>query len=226
MVKGLPDEAGERIVHARDEAAFASSQDLLERALLDRRELGLLASAGALQGLEGHRHKARWAVAGAERPDGLFTSMQRYEPTPLLQKPTEGQDLVADYQSTGLTLGRHPLQLIRQHLDRYHYQTAETLPARRNGEVLNVAGIVITKQRPGTASGVTFVTLEDESGYINLVVWKQLAETYRAALLNAKLMGVRGEVQIEGDVIHVIAKQLVDHSDLLGNLLLKSRDFR
>ncbi len=226
MVKGLPDEAGERIVHARDEAAFVSSQDLLERALLDRRELGLLASAGALQGLEGHRHKARWAVAGAERPDGLFTSMQRYEPTPLLQKPTEGQDLVADYQSTGLTLGRHPLQLIRHHLDRYHYQTAETLPARRNGEVLNVAGIVITKQRPGTASGVTFVTLEDESGYINLVVWKQLAETYRAALLNAKLMGVRGEVQIEGDVIHVIAKQLVDHSDLLGNLLLKSRDFR
>jgi error-prone DNA polymerase len=226
MVKGLSDEAGERIVNARAEAVFASSQDLLERALLDRRELGLLASAGALQGLEGHRHKARWAVAGAERPDGLFTSMQRYEPTPLLQKPTEGQDLVADYQSTGLTLGRHPLQLIRHHLDRYHYQTAETLPARRNGEVLNVAGIVITKQRPGTASGVTFVTLEDETGYINLVIWKQLAETYRAALLNAKLMGVRGEVQIEGEVIHVIAKQLVDHSDLLGNLLIKSRDFR
>jgi error-prone DNA polymerase len=226
MVKGLSDEAGKRIVTARTEAVFASSQDLLERALLDRRELGLLASAGALQGLEGHRHKARWAVAGAERPDGLFTSMQRYEPTPLLQKPTEGQDLVADYQSTGLTLGRHPLQLIRHHLDRYHYQAAETLPARRSGEVLNVAGIVITKQRPGTASGVTFVTLEDETGYINLVIWKQLAETYRAALLNAKLMGVRGEVQIEGEVIHVIAKQLVDHSDLLGNLLIKSRDFR
>jgi error-prone DNA polymerase len=226
MVKGLSEEAGRRIVEARASGAFDSSQQLMELALLDRRELGLLATAGALKSLEGHRHKARWAVAGAEKPEGLFTSMDRYEPTPLLLKPTEGQDIVADYQSVGLTLERHPLQLIRHHLDRYRYQTAEKLPGMADGQTINVAGIVITKQRPGTASGVTFVTLEDETGYVNLVIWKQVAETYRAALLNAKLMGVRGEVQIEGKVIHVIARQLVDHSDMLGNLLVKSRDFR
>ena len=226
MVKGLSEEAGQRIVAARAEGAFGSSQQLMELALLDRRELGVLATAGALKSLEGHRHKARWAVAGAEKPEGLLTSMQRYEPTPLLRKPTEGQDIVADYRSIGLTLERHPLRLIRHHLDRYRYRTADKLPAMVNGQTVNVAGIVITKQRPGTASGVTFVTLEDESGYINLVIWKQVAEIYRAVLLNAKLMGVRGEVQIEGDVIHVIARQLVDHSDMLGNLLVKSRDFR
>ncbi|MDJ0701204.1 MAG: error-prone DNA polymerase [Woeseiaceae bacterium] len=226
MVKGLSEEAGVRIVAARNDGDFADSQQLLERALLERRELGLLATAGALKSLEGHRHKARWAVAGAENPDGLFESMARYEPAALLQKPSEGQDIVADYQSVGLTLERHPLQLIRHHLDRYCYQTADRLPKMSNGQVVNVAGIVITKQRPGTASGVTFVTLEDETGYINLVLWKQVAETYRAALLNAKLMGVRGELQIQDKVIHVIAKQLVDHSDMLGNLLVRSRDFR
>ena len=226
MVKGLSEEAGSRIADARAGGAFENSQQLMEQALLDRRELGLLATAGALKSLEGHRHKARWAVAGAEKPEGLFDSVRRYEATPLLRKPTEGQNIVADYQSVGLTLERHPLQLIRHHLDRYNYQAADRLPTMSDGQTINVAGIVITKQRPGTASGVTFVTLEDETGYINLVLWKQVAETYRAALLNAKLMGVRGELQIKDKVIHVIAKQLVDHSDMLGNLLVKSRDFR
>ena len=89
-----------------------------------------------------------------------------------------------------------------------------------------MSGIVITKQRPGTASGVTFVTLEDETGHVNVIVWKKIAEQYRAALLNSKLMGVLGELQIEGKVIHVIARQLIDHTDMLGGLTVKSRDFR
>ena len=100
------------------------------------------------------------------------------------------------------------------------------MPDLLTGTAVRVAGLVITKQRPGTASGVTFVTLEDETGHINLVVWKQVAEQYRAELLNARLMGIRGEVQIEGQVIHVIAKQLIDHTDMLGNLVITSRDFR
>ena len=100
------------------------------------------------------------------------------------------------------------------------------MPDLVTGSSLGVAGLVITKQRPGTASGVTFVTLEDETGYINLVVWKQVAEQYRATLLNARLMGVQGELQIEGQVIHVIAKRLIDHTDMLGNLVVTSRDFR
>jgi len=226
MVKGLSDDSGQRIVGQRPAGGYSGIQQLVEQVDLDRRELGVLASAGALEVLEGHRHRARWAVAGVEKPTPLLTSMDRYEAVPLLRKPTEGQDIVADYQSLGLTLGRHPMQLLRHRLDRYHYLQAERMPDLPTGTAVSVAGLVITKQRPGTASGVIFVTLEDETGHINLVVWSQVAEQHRAALLNSKLMGIQGELQVEGDVIHVIARRLVDHSDMLGNLIVTSRDFR
>jgi len=226
MVKGLAEEAGRRVVDLRCVDGYQSTQQLLETVGLDRRELGVLASAGALEVLEGHRHRARWAVAGVEKPTPLLKSMDRYEAVPLLKKPTEGQDTVADYQSLGLTLGRHPLHLLRHRLVRYRYLQAERMPDLISGSVISIAGLVITKQRPGTASGVTFVTLEDETGHINLIVWKQVAEQYRAALLNARLMGVQGELQIEGQVIHVIARRLIDHTEMLGNLAITSRDFR
>jgi len=226
MVKGLAEEAGRRVVDLRCVDGYQSTQQLLETVGLDRRELGVLASAGALEVLEGHRHRARWAVAGVEKPTPLLKSMDRYEAVPLLKRPTEGQDTVADYQSLGLTLGRHPLHLLRHRLDRYRYLQTERIPDLMSGSVISIAGLVITKQRPGTASGVTFVTLEDETGHINLIVWKQVAEQYRAALLNARLMGVQGELQIEGQVIHVIARRLIDHTEMLGNLAITSRDFR
>lgn len=226
MVKGLCEASGRGIANERRSGAWCSIQELLERTGLSDRELGVLATANALHPLEGHRHAARWAVAGVEKPTGLFASMARYEAVPLLRKPTEGQNIVADYQSIGLTLERHPMQLIRHRLDRYHYLQAGSLPDLVTGRSVSVAGLVITKQRPGTASGVTFVTLEDETGHINLIVWKKIAAQYRAALLNARLLGVRGELQIEGKVIHVIVRQLIDHTDMLGELLVKSRDFR
>jgi len=226
MVKGLSEEAGRRVADLRREDGYQSIQQLLEVVELDRRELGVLASAGALEVLEGHRHRARWAVAGVEKPTPLLKSMDRYEAVPLLRKPTEGQDIVADYQNLGLTLGRHPVHLLRHRLDRYRYLQAERIPDLMTGSVISIAGLVITKQRPGTASGVTFVTLEDETGHINLIVWKQVAEQYRAALLNARLMGVQGELQIEGQVVHVIARRLIDHTEMLGNLVITSRDFR
>ncbi|MCJ7590097.1 MAG: error-prone DNA polymerase [Woeseiaceae bacterium] len=226
MVKGLSEDAGQRIVAERDNGQYEKVQNLLERAQLDRRELGVLATSGALRVLSGDRHKARWAVAGAEKPLPLFRSIERYEAAALLKKPTEGQNVVADYQSTGLTLERHPMCLLRRHLDRYQYVAAGRLPTMSNGQSTNVAGLVITKQRPGTASGVTFVTLEDESGHVNLIVWKKIAEEFRSVLLNARLLGVAGELQIEGRVIHVIARQLFDHTEMLGELSVRSRDFR
>jgi error-prone DNA polymerase len=226
QIKGLAEEAGRRVVGVRPADGYRSIQQLLEAAGLDRRELAALASAGALESLAGHRHRARWAVAGVEQPTPLFRSLDRYEAVPLLSKPTEGQNIVADYQSLGMTLERHPLHLLRHRLDRYRYRPAGCLAELATGSSVSVAGLVITKQRPGTASGVTFVTLEDETGHINLVVWKQVAESYRPALLNARLMGIRGELQIEGEVIHVIARQLIDHTEMLGNLLVTSRDFR
>ena len=225
MVKVLSEAAGQRIVAERVNGAYEKVQNLSERAHLDRRELGVLATSGALRALSGDRHKARWAVAGTEKPLPLFQSMERYEAAPLLKKPTEGQNIVADYQSTGLTLERHPMCLLRRYLDRYHYAAAGQLSGMSNGQRINVAGLVITKQRPGTASGVTFVTLEDETGQINLIVWKKIAEEYRSALLNARLLGIAGELQIEGKVIHVIARQLFDHSEMLGGLSTHSRDF-
>jgi error-prone DNA polymerase len=226
MVKGLSENAGQRVVAERKNGAYLKVQQLLERAGLDQRELGVLASSGTLRALSGDRHRARWAVAGTEKPMPLFQSMDRYEAAPLLKKPTEGQDIVADYQSTGLTLERHPMCLLRRHLDRYDYATAERLPGLHNGQRINVAGLVITKQRPGTASGVTFVTMEDETGQINLIIWKKIAEEFRSALLNARLLGIAGELQIEGKVIHVIARQLFDHTVMLGGLSVRSRDFR
>ncbi len=226
MVKGLSEDAGQRVVAERQSGLYEQVQQLLERVGLDRRELGVLASSGALRSLYGDRHRARWAVSGTEKPMPLFPSMHRYEATPLLRKPTEGQTIVADYQATGLTLERHPMCLLRRHLDRYRYVSAGQLPGMTTGGKINVAGLVITKQRPGTASGVTFVTLEDETGQINLIVWKQVAEDYRAALLNARLLGVSGELQVEGKVIHVIARQLFDHTEMLGELSIRSRDFR
>jgi error-prone DNA polymerase len=226
QVKGLPEAAGRTIVEARSSGPYRNIQQLLERSALNRRELSALAAAGAFKSLEGHRHRARWAVAGVEKPTALFESMQRYEGVPMLRRPTEGQNIVADYKHLGLTLERHPMELIRRYLEPFKYVSSGELPDMSTGCRIKVAGLVITKQRPGTASGVTFVTLEDEYGCINLIVWKKIADEQRSVLLNARLMGVEGELQIEGKVIHVIARKLIDHSELLGELLVPSRNFR
>ena len=227
QLKGLSEAGGRRLESSRREAgAFASVQQLVERTGINRHDIDALAAGGALQSIAGHRHKARWTVAGVEEPTALFASMEHFEAIPMLRRPTEGQDIVADYQTLGLTLERHPMALLRSSFESRNYVTAGRLPSLRNGEILRVAGLVITKQRPGTASGVTFVTLEDETGQINLIVWKTIAEQQRGVLLNARLMGVVGELQIEGKVIHVIARQLIDHSERLGELTVRSRDFR
>ena len=226
QIKGLAEEAGRKIVRQLAAGRFGSIQQLLERTGVNRRELGALAAAGALKSIAGHRHKVRWTVAGVEEPTPLIPSMGRYEAVPMLKKPTEGQDIVADYQSLGLTLERHPMALIRARLDVHRYVKAECLNELQSGRPIRVAGLVITKQRPGTASGVTFVTLEDESGCTNLIVWKKIAEEQRDVLLHARLMGVEGELQKEGKVIHVIARKLIDHSELLGELAVRQRNFR
>ena len=226
QIKGLSEAAGETIVRRRKENGYDSIQQLLERTALNRRELSALAAAGALKVLAGHRHKVCWNVAGVEEPTPLFSSMDRFEAIPMLRKPTEGQDTVADYQSLGLTLGRHPIAILRERLDHYRYVAAGHLKEMTSGQRISIAGLVITKQRPGTASGVTFITLEDETGCSNLIVWKKTADEQRDVLLNARLMGVRGELQKEGKVTHIIVHRMLDHSDLLGELSVKSRNFR
>lgn len=225
MVKGFSQVGAERLVVARNQKAFASVEDLAHRAALDRKGMEALAAANALAGLAGNRHQARWACAGVETPLPMLEHTGINEALPLLRRPTEGEDIVADYASVGLTLGRHPLALLRERLQNMALLSAEQVCARQHGEKIRTAGLVIGRQRPGTATGVVFVTLEDETGNLNIIVWRQLGEQQRRELLGARLLGVVGEVQREGKVLHVIAHRLEDHSQLLGDLMTHSRDF-
>jgi error-prone DNA polymerase len=142
-----------------------------------------------------------------------------------LAAPSEAQDIVADYRSLGLTLGRHPIALLRPQLQRRRMVSTEQLRVLPHGRLTRVAGLVTGRQRPDTASGVIFITLEDESGHINVIVWRQLLERQRQEVLGARLLGVYGTVERQGDVVHVLAGRLADLSPLLGALQPSSRDF-
>jgi len=225
LAKGFPEAAANRLVEARRRAPFTSIQEVAERARLDRRELGCLAAAGALEKLAGHRHRAAWNVAGVEDPLPLMPQPRIAEGIPLLRAPREGEDIVADYAHTGLTLRRHPVALLRPQLEARGMLSAARLRELQHGAHVRTAGLVITRQRPGSAMGVTFVTLEDETGQVNLIVWRNVAERQRQALIGSRLMGVAGELQQEGEVMHVIAHRLVDMSRWLGRLAARSRDF-
>ncbi len=229
MARGLGEEAAGRIVAARDgsvkKRAFGSVADLAERAALGQRDLGALARAGALEPIAGHRHHAYWEVAGVEDAGPLLRGASAIEEDAPLRVPTEGETLLADYSGLGLTLGRHPLALLRHRLAASRPMTAEALGRLPHGSTATVTGIVTGRQRPGTASGTVFVTLEDETGWINVIVWPGLVEKQRRELLGARLMTVHGVLEREGDVAHLIAHRLVDDSRLLGTLDTQSRDF-
>jgi error-prone DNA polymerase len=225
VVKGFSASGGERLCQARTAAAFLSVQDLAHRARLDKKDLGALASAGALKSLAENRHRACWQVAGIERTGPLLEAVPYVEGIPMLRRPTEGEDIVADYRRLGLSLGRHPLALLRARLETLGIEALAAVRALPNGFGTHSAGLVVTRQRPSSAAGVTFVTVEDESGYLNLIVWERLAQRAREVLLGATLLGFKGKVQKEHDVVHVIAERLYDHSSLLGGLTARSRDF-
>ena len=142
-----------------------------------------------------------------------------------LPSPTEGENLVADYATLGLTLGRHPLALLRPRLSRMRLLTAEQLNRLAHGRIARTAGIVTCRQHPDTASGVTFVTIEDETGCVNVVVWLALAQRQRRELLASRLMGIAGTIEREGMVVHLVAGRLFDYTSLLARLATRSRDF-
>ena len=225
MVRGLAEAAAKRLVEARAGQPLQSVDDLAHRAALDRRDLKCLADAGALEPLTGHRRQAHWSVAGVVTGRHILSGAPVAESGPVLPPPSEGESLVADYASTGLTLGRHPIALLRPRLSRMRFFSAEKIRLLPAGSRVRAAGIVTGRQRPGTASGTVFVTLEDETGYVNVIVWPHLIERQRRELLGSKLMGVEGTLEREGEVVHLIAKQLSDHSDLIGLLKVESRDF-
>jgi len=225
-VGGLAREAAERLVAARAPGGFGRVAELARRAALTRRELSALAGAGALAGLAGNRHRAGWEVLGVEPALPLLPAEEREEGLPLLPPPGEGENVVADYRALGFTLARHPLALLRERLGRDGWQTAAEVAQLADGAPVRTGGIVVTRQRPGSAGGVIFVTLEDETGYVNLVVWSRIADAHRRAMLGARLMGVRGRLQREGEVRHVVVDALEDRSALLGGLTARARNFR
>ncbi|KEZ78942.1 error-prone DNA polymerase [Salinisphaera hydrothermalis] len=225
LVKGLSPEAASRISAARASQAFASVPDLVARARLDRRARDALARADALAGLAGHRHRAQWQIAATEVHDDLFAHVDVPEAEVTLAEPTEAADIVADYHSTGLTLRRHPVALLRPDLARAGAVTAAAFNRLDHGANAHVAGIVTMRQRPGSAKGVTFLTLEDESGTVNVIVRREVLATYRIAVLSARLLRIVGVMQRAGQVRHCLAHEIVDETHRLGSLVTRSRDF-
>lgn len=224
-VRSLSEAAQHRIVAARKASPFDSVQDLGDRARLARHDLEALAAAGALAGFDKHRHLASWDVAGYLPPLPAAPDARHEGALPLLRIPTEAEDIVADYFALGFTLGRHPMALLRPQLSAARVLTAIELDEQPNGHEVRVAGLVTTRQRPQTASGVTFVTLEDESGQVNVVVWQQLGLRRNDVLVGSRMMEVRGELQRESGVTHVIARDLIDRTALVGALQFGIHEF-
>ncbi|WP_046235622.1 error-prone DNA polymerase [Pseudomonas syringae pv. coryli] len=226
MVRSFREEDALRIEAARAKRPFVDATDLTLRAELDSRAAEALADSGALRGLIGHRHRARWEVAGVEAQRPLFDDLPSEETQVILPLPTVAEDLVADYTTLGTTLGPHPLALLRRQLAAKRFRSSQDLLHLENDRTLSVAGLVIGRQRPGTASGVTFVTLEDEFGMVNVVVWRDLAERQRKVLVGSQLLQVFGRLESKSGVRHLIAQRLYDLTPLLTGLDVRSRDFQ
>jgi error-prone DNA polymerase len=225
MVIGLSEAGAARLVAARALGPFESVEDVAHRASLDRKDLKCLAASAALNALAGQRRDAKWIAAGIRRQNDLLAGVPIHTVHQPFPVASEGEEIVADYEAMALTLGRHPLALLRDRLEKERFRTAEELRTVPHGRTVRAAGLVTCRQRPETASGVVFVTLEDETGCVNVVVWSDLGGRQRNELLRAQLLGVEGKVERDGDVVHLIARRLSDHSALLGRLQTDSRDF-
>lgn len=225
MIKGLSEVGIQNLIDARNRKIFSHVNDLASHGKLQRADLQALANADALHGLSGDRYRAQWQVSGMEEPLPLFQEHDTEKTEVMLPKPGERENIIADYASSGVSLRRHPVALLRSRLDKKRVHTAQTLWSVRNGAVARVAGLVIGRQRPGTASGVIFVTLEDETGQANIIVRSKVAEAQRKPLLQSQLLIVSGTVQQQDGVLHLIAGRLEDCTDWLGDLQTKSRDF-
>ena len=237
LIKGLDKESGLRIEKAVKEKPFASIDELAIRAGVNDQNMRFLARAGALKSLSGNRHQAHWDVAGIKRPLPLkkipsnATRDSSLRKNPVIRpEPSPEKNLISDYRYTGFTLGPHPMHLIKNDGEWSKYTTAEKLANARSGQFIRIAGLVTGRQRPSTASGIIFMTIEDETGNINVVIWTGVLEKFRSAVLQGQLLKIKGVVEREGAVIHVVAGHIEDASHLFtnmtkNNLNLKSRDF-
>ncbi|WP_194727205.1 error-prone DNA polymerase [Noviherbaspirillum malthae] len=226
LVKGLSLEGADNLTMARAMQPFSSMEDMAKRANLSTHDLQALAKSNALVELAGHRRQAAWEVAGMRPMPKLLRDAPIYEDSLDLPAPTEGEEIVADYQSTGLTLRRHPLALLRERFTAMNLSSAKELQTFPDRKLARTTGIVTGRQRPGTANGVMFVSIEDETGTTQVIIWPSLVEKQKREVLNATLLTVYGVWQRDGASTHLIAQRLVDHTEMLGALsIIKSRDF-
>ena len=230
LLSGLSREGAARIERLKltspEGAAIDSVEALVRAAQLSPQDVRTLASADALSSLAGHRRQQMWAALAASRTDALLLrDAPIHEAALALPQASEGEEVSHDYAALGLTLRSHPLALLRPLLAPYRVMSAEALRQRRDGQLARACGIVTVRQQPGTASGVVFVTLEDETGTVNVIVWPALKVRQRHTLIHARLMAVYGTWQRQGEVCHLVAGHLHDLSPLLGQLPTQSRDF-
>jgi error-prone DNA polymerase len=226
MVSGLTRAAAQRVVQARQLRWFDSADDLACSARVDQADMKRLAAADALHSLSGHRRQQMWEAVALKPPPALLRHAPVNEDWLELPEAPEGEAIVWDYASLGLTLRRHPLALLRPRLQERRLQTAQALREAPNGRLVRACGIVTGRQQPETAHGVVFVTLEDETGVVQVIVWKALRERQSRALGRSRLLAVHGVWQREGEVCNLIAGHLEDLTPLLGRLVTESRDFR
>jgi error-prone DNA polymerase len=232
MIGNLSAAGAQRIVAARAQARFTSTEDVALRAQLDVKDLNALAAGDALLSLSGHRRQQVWDAAAQRRAPALLEGTPVNEASLQLPAAREGEEIVFDYASMGLTLRRHPLALLRPRLARMKLLSAAQLHELPSGRKVRACGIVTVRQQPQTANGTIFVTLEDETGPVNVIVWKSVREQQRDELLKSRLLAVDGlwqrDVESGGEVRHLIASHLEDLTPLLGRLgrqSASSRDF-
>jgi error-prone DNA polymerase len=224
LVTGLGEAEARRIAKARAEAPFASIADLARRARLDRGALEALARADAFQGLGRDRRAALWDAAALSVPAPPLAAAEGREAAPSLPRATAGEQTVLDYAGTGLTLRAHPLALLRSRLDALGLADTRALNSAPQGRRLRLPGLVLVRQRPGSAKGVVFFTVEDEHGIANLVMYPDIAERFRAAVVASRLIVAEGRVErhesSEVPIIHLLIARIEDRSDLLDSLHL------
>ena len=225
LLHGMSEDAALRITAARNVQAFVDVHDLAKRAQLSKHDLQVLAAGNALASLAGHRRQALWQAVGTLPDKDLLRPTSIQEQIPVLKTPTEAQEIFSDFRATGFTLQRHPVALLRPQLLAKRFLPAEMLNTFQQGQFARGCGIVTVRQRPQTANGVVFITIEDETGPVNVIIWPSLLEKQRSEVLSAPLLGVYGIWQCEAEVRHLVAKRLVDMSHLLGQLEISSRDF-
>jgi len=226
IIVGLANDAMHRIVAARKERVFDSAEDLARRAHVDHTEMKLLAAADALMALSGHRRQQVWDAAALRSTPELLRDAPFDEELLELPEAPEGEEILFDYAALRLSLRRHPLALLRDTLNARKLMTAVQLDEVPDGRLVHYCGIVTLRQQPETANGTVFISLEDETGVVQVICWKSLRDTQRKELLNSRLMIVHGKWQREGDVKNLIAGRLEDATPLLGRLATESRNFR